>query len=98
MQDIRKFSRNALIYLSSNILRAALPFLLLPFLIRELGAQQYGKIGLVTSAFALLLTVVGMGTHAYVRTNYTQCSEQELKEILGNAVLVLIATCSVALY
>lgn len=90
MKQIRDFSRNALIYLSSNVLRAALPFLLLPFLIRELGAQEYGKIGLIASVFTLLVTLVGMGTHAYVRTSYTQSTAQELKRILGGAIIVVV--------
>jgi len=95
MKELRRFSRNTLIYLSSNILRAALPFLLLPFLVRELGPEQYGRIGLITSAFALLLPVIGLGTHAYVRTMFNRSTEEELRRILGAATVMVAVACVV---
>ena len=94
MKDIHLFSFNSLIYLLANIIGAALPFLLLPFLARELGPVEYGKIGLVASIYALLLTVAGLGTHAFVRTSYHQCSEPERRLVLGNAIL-LVAVASI---
>ena len=93
MKEFRRFSFNSSIYLVANILGAALPFLLLPFLTRELGAVEYGKIGLVASAYALLLPIVGLGTHAFVRTSYYQCTPQEQKAILGNAIILVAIAC-----
>jgi len=94
MKELRKFSRNTFIYLSSNVLRALLPFLLLPFLVRELGAGEYGRIGLITSAFAMLLPVIGLGVHAYVRTMYNRSSEAELRELVGGATALVALACA----
>ena len=93
MGSIRQFTSNALLYLLANSLGAALPFLLLPFLTRELGALEYGKVGLLSSVYTLVLTVAGLGTFAYVRSIYYQCAAEERKLILGNSI-VLVAVSS----
>lgn len=89
MKDIKEFSRNAFVYLFSNVLGAALPFLLLPFLVRELGPQEYGQIGLFAAAYTLMGTLIGMGVHAYVRSCVTRVSGEELRQVLGNAIFLL---------
>ena len=91
MQGLRQFTRNTLIYLSSNVARASLPFLLLPFLARALGTEEYGKIGLVAAAYPLMLVVVGVGTQGFIRANYHRLSDDELHQAIGNTALIVIA-------
>ena len=92
MKDLRDFSRNTVVYLATNILGLALPFVLLPFLIRELGPEEYGRIGLIASAFTVLLTFVGVGTHAYVRNSINRCTASELQLVIGNCLVILFAS------
>lgn len=41
-----KLLRGASVYLTSNILNSAIPFLLLPILTRYLSTEEYGKIAM----------------------------------------------------
>ncbi|OBS99067.1 polysaccharide biosynthesis protein [Vibrio cyclitrophicus] len=49
------FAKNAYIYLFSNVLNAAIPFILLPILTRHLSPDEYGQIAM----FQTMLTGVG---------------------------------------
>ena len=91
MKDLREFTRNSLIYLGSRVAGGALPLLLLPFLVRELGPDEYGKIGLFTASFSILMVVIGLGTHGFVRLCYNRSSQKEMRLILGNATLLIAA-------
>ncbi len=94
MKSYKEFIRSSLVYLFSNVTNAALPFILLPVLIRQLGAAEYGRIGLITSAFSLILVVTGLGSQAYLRVQINKSSPEQLKQILGNTILA-VGTSSV---
>jgi O-antigen/teichoic acid export membrane protein len=93
MKIFQGFVGHTLVYLLNNLANSAIPFLLLPFLIRELGPQEYGRIGLISATFGLIVTLAGLGAHAYVRVQYNQRSREELGVLLGNAVFLLGAAC-----
>ncbi|NOJ01951.1 polysaccharide biosynthesis protein, partial [Vibrio kanaloae] len=49
------FAKNAYVYLFSNVLNAAIPFILLPILTRHLSPDEYGQIAM----FQTMLTGIG---------------------------------------
>jgi O-antigen/teichoic acid export membrane protein len=76
-----RLARHSLIYLSSNVLTAALPFLLLPILTRYLTPLEYGQVATFQTLTALALLVVGLNLHGAV-------SVQKYKDAAGLPVYV----------
>jgi O-antigen/teichoic acid export membrane protein len=58
------------IYLSSNILNAAIPFALLPILTRYLSPDSYGEVAMFQTLIAALGSVVGVGVAGAANRKY----------------------------
>lgn len=83
---------DAVIYLLSNILVAAIPFILLPFLTRYLTPDEYGQIAMFQVLIGALSALVGLSVHTLVgRKYYDDISKLELAKFVGVSLqLVLI--------
>ncbi len=92
------FRKNIAIYLSSNILNAAIPFILLPVLTRYLSPSEYGQIAMFQSlvvGFGAFIGVntVGAANRKFYDDNHTP---QKLKEFNGACFQILCCTLLVA--
>ncbi|WP_318439211.1 lipopolysaccharide biosynthesis protein [Photobacterium leiognathi] len=89
MSNLKK---NTSIYLFSNVINAAIPFLLMPVLTRYLSVDEYGKVALFQSLLLALGSVIGFNAvGAVVRKNYDQgITLSEIKEYRTNSIYVLI--------
>ena len=89
---------NTGIYLTANILNAAIPFLLLPILTRFLDPAEYGAVGMFQMVLALFGTLTGLSTNAAANREYFEHRQRnELAVYIGSCVqLVVMATCTAA--
>ncbi|MCG9575937.1 oligosaccharide flippase family protein [Vibrio tubiashii] len=83
---------NSFIYLFSNILNAAIPFLLLPILTRILDPEGYGMVTMFTMTVTILGAFVGLSVNGAVSVKYFKLSHKELSEYVTSAFLVLISS------
>ena len=88
--------RRASLYLAANVANALLPFLLLPFLVRELGAAEYGTVGLFASSLGMFSVVVGLGGVGYARVSYYKLGADEYREALGAVLTIFFASAALA--
>ncbi|MDL4030324.1 oligosaccharide flippase family protein, partial [Proteus mirabilis] len=65
-----KLLRGASVYLTSNILNSAIPFLLLPILTRYLSTEEYGKIAMFQIFLAGISTLIGCNTISAISRKY----------------------------
>ncbi|MEI7178169.1 oligosaccharide flippase family protein [Pectobacterium carotovorum] len=86
--------RNTSIYLISNILNAAIPFILLPVLTRYLTPVEYGQIAMFQVLLSALTTFIGVNcTGAANRKFYDDNVDHDmLKDFNGSCVQILIIT------
>ena len=95
MPSRHKLFDKAAIYFGSNVLNAAIPFLLLPILTRVLTPVDYGIIsmfGLVTTFFGAFS---GLSVHGAVGVRYFQMEKKELGEYVGTCIGILVVSTSV---
>jgi len=87
------FSAGA-IYLFSNILAAAIPFVLLPILTRYLSPAEYGQVAIYQTLLAGMSALIGISAQGAASVKYydSHLSKHDLKIFIGNCFLVLIAT------
>ncbi|MEW6996855.1 lipopolysaccharide biosynthesis protein [Colwelliaceae bacterium BS250] len=90
----KKSLGNGAIYLVTNIINAAIPFLLLPILTRVLTPSDYGLITMFALVVTLLGAFAGLSIHGAVNIRFFKMSKQELSEYICGSLSILIASSS----
>jgi O-antigen/teichoic acid export membrane protein len=86
-------------YLVSNLLSAAIPFLLLPVLTRYLAPVQYGQVAIYQTLLAAVVAFIGLTANGAAAVKYYEndVTAIELKYFVGSCFLVLAGTTAMAL-
>lgn len=92
MSSLRSLSGNAFIYLGSNIINAAIPFILIPVLTRWLTPEEYGTVGMFTIAVSIFATLIGLSTNGAVGVRFFQLSPERHSRFVFNCLCILFAT------
>lgn len=87
-----KLFKNTFIYTASNVIRSAIPFLLLPILTRYLTPSDYGIVATFQVLLAMMIVFVGLNMHGAVAVNFFKISKEELRGYIGNVILILLAS------
>ncbi|MEX9821826.1 lipopolysaccharide biosynthesis protein [Providencia vermicola] len=91
--------KNSSIYLISNILNAAIPFLLLPILTRYLTVEEYGQVAMFQMLLSGLATFIGLNTiGAATRKYYDDTSLDALGIFNGACIHLLIISSIICLF
>jgi len=80
--------KNSLIYMTSNILVRAIPFLLLPVLTRYLSPQDYGIVATFQVMLAIVMVFVNLNTNGAVGVNFFKNEKNELRVYIGNVIYI----------
>ena len=84
-----KLFRNSFVYTSSNVIRGAIPFLLLPVLTRYLTPTDYGTVATFQVLLAVTIVFVNLNMNGAVAVNFFKIEKQELEIYIGNVVFIL---------
>lgn len=88
------------IYLVSNTVSAAVPFFLLPILVRLLSTEEYGQVALFTALVNVALTLVGVNTLGSVKRRFFSGGEEDREAdyaaFVGTVLLILLVTAGLA--
>lgn len=84
-----KLFKNFFTYTSSNVIRSAIPFFLLPVLTRYLTPSDYGIVATFQVLLAFMIVCVGLNMHGAISVNFFKISKEELKIYIGNVIFIL---------
>jgi O-antigen/teichoic acid export membrane protein len=86
--------KNTLIYTSSSILSAVIPFLLLPVLTRYLSPDQYGQIAMFTLLVTALNSVIGLSVEGAANRRFfdKNVTCDQLQRFNGNCFIILLTS------
>lgn len=87
--------RNAVVYLSANVLNAAIPFFLLPVLTRVLTPADYGTVAMFASVLTVLGALTGLSVHGAVGVRYFQLDKPTLAEYVACCVGIVLCSGAV---
>ncbi|MCW8328231.1 oligosaccharide flippase family protein [Photobacterium sp. SDRW27] len=98
-KENKEFISNTLVYFVSNILNAAIPFILLPILTRSLTPAEYGQVAIFQVTISALSAFVGFSVNgSAVRKFYSkEMQEAEYKKYLGACFQILLFSLCVIL-
>lgn len=75
-----------------NLLRALVPFLLLPFLTRFLSPSDYGVLSIVETSILLLAPLMLFNAQGLFGSRYYKVNKCEVAKLSGNALLVALGS------
>lgn len=92
-------AKNSIVYLLSNIINAAIPFILLPILTRVLSQSEYGQIAMFQTLLVGLTAFVGLNTVGAANRKFydTDISQRELSLYNGACIQILLFSISLLL-
>jgi len=95
----KRFGNSSLIsdsavYLASNLLNAAIPFLLLPVLTRYLNLAEYGQVAMFMTLIAALGAITGLNTNGSAGRKYYDhgLSGNEFALFIGSCLWILVVS------
>ena len=84
-----KLIKNSVIYLSTEILNKAIPFLILPVLTKYLTPVEYGLFGIYQVILSFITPLVSVSLDIHITRNFFKASKEELSQIIS-AILILL--------
>jgi len=81
--------KNSFIYLGTEIVNKAIPFLLLPIITKYLTPQEYGIYGIYQVLLSFLTPFLAMSLDINITRNFFKVSKAKLSKILSSLIVIL---------
>lgn len=81
--------KNSFIYLGTELVNKAIPFLLIPVLTKYLTPTEYGVYGMYQVVISFLIPFVSMSLDINITRNFFRVSKKELSKILNTILFIL---------
>ncbi len=89
--------RNTFIYVLTEVINKAVPFLLLPILTVYLSPSDYGVVATYGAFTAIVAVFVHLGMNGAVTVNFFKLSKDHLKVYIANTLLIVFVAFFIAL-
>ena len=80
--------KNAFVYTTTNTIRRAIPFFLLPILTRYLTPSDYGIVATFEVVLLLMMISVELNVSGAVKVNFFKLEREKIKIYMGNVILI----------
>lgn len=90
-----RFIKESFTYLVANIINAAIPFLLLPFLTTHLSPADYGLLALFQVLTTAVTPFIGLNFDSTLGRYYFDYNQQSLRKLLSNGIVITIVSAVV---
>lgn len=84
------FVRSSAVYLSGNVLNAALPMLLLPVLTRYLTPTDYGIVATSTVLLQIFTVILGLNAFGLISRSHFDHDERSLQRLVSTSILLAL--------
>lgn len=87
-----KLFKDSFLYVFTDVVNKAIPFVLLPILTHYLSPADYGVLATFNSLIGVLVIFIGLSVHGAISVNYYSLKKEELARYIGNVVYILMAS------
>lgn len=88
----KKAFNKGVVFLFSNVLNSAIPFLLLPILTRVLTPSDYGIVAMFTIFLSLTSAFVGLSVHGAINVQYFKLQSDKFSEYVTSCLMLLVVS------
>ncbi|HIP02517.1 MAG TPA: flippase [Campylobacterales bacterium] len=92
-----KMFKNTFVYVVTDIINKAIPFLLLPVLTRYLTPSDFGIIASFVTLVSFVGMFTGLNTHGAISVNYFKDSKEKFGIFLSNVLIILLVATIITL-
>ena len=85
--------KHSLAYMTVDLINKSIPFLLLPYLAKELNVNDYGMVELFNAYVGLLVLFLMMGVDGWCTAHYFRLKKNEFSKLLSIGLFFVIAAC-----
>ncbi|TKC05268.1 lipopolysaccharide biosynthesis protein [Pedobacter frigoris] len=82
--------KNTAIYLTANVINAAIPFALIPVLTNYLSPEEYGIIALYTLFVSFITPFIGLSVHGAITRKYFSLNRIDFRQYIGNCLYIVL--------
>lgn len=93
-----KILKDGSIYVLGEVLTKAMPFLLLPYLTRKLGADGFGALSYYQALFAFFLIFLGLSQHGAVARYYYYYGKKAINMVVSSGYMVNFLTATILIF
>ena len=93
-KNLKSFLSDSIIYTFLNILNKAIPFILLPIIVRLVSTEIYGSYALFIVLESLLIPIISLNIHVAISTHY-YLDNINLKEYVSTIVLAFFGLTTI---
>jgi O-antigen/teichoic acid export membrane protein len=87
-----KLFKNSFVYIATDIVNSAIPFLLLPLLTTYLTPYDYGIVSMGQVLLAVTSILVGLNTNTAINVNFFKINKDDLKVYISNVVAICLTS------
>lgn len=87
-----KLFKDSFIYIFTDIVNKAIPFVLLPILTFYLTPDDYGIIATFNSLVGMLGIFIGLSVQGAISVNYYKLNKENLAQYVGNIIYILLGS------
>lgn len=89
--------KNAIIYVGTDSINKAIPFILLPIVALYLSPADYGKLSNFSVLIQIFTAIIGLNTYTALSVSYHRIDNIKLSQYLSNLVYLIVFICLVCL-
>jgi O-antigen/teichoic acid export membrane protein len=87
-----RFIKDSSLYLIANIINAAIPFLLLPFLTKALSPADYGLLAMFQVLSTAIMPFISLNLDSSLARYYFEFDEVRMKSLIANGIFITFIT------
>jgi len=92
-----KLFKSTGIYTVSSVINAAIPFMLIPILTRELSTADYGVVSMAAILINIITPIIGMSAHGAVQRKFFDIEGNDFARYVGNSIFLLLGSAVLVL-
>jgi len=81
--------KNSFIYLGTEVINKAIPFILLPIITKHLTPQEYGIYGIYQVILSFFTPFIAMSLDVNITRNFFKVSKEKLSQIISSVIAIL---------
>lgn len=85
-----KLLKSSIIYIATDAVNKAIPFLILPIITKYLTPSEFGVVSNFIILFTILTTIVGVNVDGAISSNFFQMPKHRLRSFIGNALILIL--------
>jgi O-antigen/teichoic acid export membrane protein len=89
---------NSFIYIATDVIQKAIPFLLLPVITRYLSPSDYAIVTIFISLISMFTIFIGLNAQSAIYANYFNYTKEQMQLYVSNVMVIIVISALLTLF